>query len=121
MNPVVHEVSEQREEAHSDRPGVVDDCSSERAIFSSEQFTNHYKTWSAYSLATNRNVSIRYLAFCNHFTLDVKPRYFYSQRYYYYYYYYYYAKASSQHHWVSDAWLYSIPTKVNLLRFGSLW
>jgi len=55
VDPVVHQPSQQRVEARSDRPEVLDDCSSERAISSREKFTRHHETWQNYALTTNRD------------------------------------------------------------------
>jgi len=54
MDPVLHKVSQQREEAHSGWPEVLDYGSRERTIFGSEQFTSHYLTWQNYPLTTTQ-------------------------------------------------------------------
>ena len=53
VNPVVYEIGEYSAEACSYRPEVFDDCTSERAMFRSEQFARHHKTGRNYSLTTN--------------------------------------------------------------------
>ena len=65
MNPVVHQVRQQCEEAHSNRPEVKDDYSSERSVFCSKQFTRHDVTWQNYSLTTNHDNETVHSSFSN--------------------------------------------------------
>jgi len=61
MDPVLHKISQQRTQTHSDRPEVSGGNSSECAIFSSEQFADQYKTWRRYSLSTNHDICVHCL------------------------------------------------------------
>jgi len=60
MEPVLNEESQQREEAHSHRPEVLDYRHSERTILGSKQLTGHYNTWQKYALTTTQNLHLKF-------------------------------------------------------------